>query len=103
MILFQALVPKTARELADQMGLSQPTVGRFVKALHAAGWVTRAADPADARAQLLSPTDKAMRALPRFIRVSNTLFDRAFSGVSAAGISRIAASSEHLRRNLHED
>jgi len=103
MILFQARGPLTARELADRMGLSQPTVGRFVKALHSAGWVSRKADPNDARAVLLSPTKKAMNALPRFIRVSNTLFDRAFAGVSQAGIARIATGSEHLRRNLHDD
>ena len=100
MILFQAREPLTARQLAEHMGLSQVTVGRFVKALHGGGWVSRQADPNDARAMLLRPTPKAMRALPRFIRVSNRLLDRAFAGFGDAAISRIAATTERLRQNL---
>ncbi|MCA9709578.1 MAG: MarR family transcriptional regulator, partial [Myxococcales bacterium] len=75
MELFQARQPLTARELARRQALSQPTVGRFVRALEEQGWVTREADPADARAILIRPTRKARRALPRFIAVSNTLLD----------------------------
>lgn len=100
MILFQERAPMTARQLAARMGLSQVTVGRFVKALHAAGWISRKPCPDDARAVLLSPTAKAMRALPRFIHVSNTLFDRAFADLGDTTIRRIAATTERLRRNL---
>jgi DNA-binding MarR family transcriptional regulator len=100
MLLFQAKAPMTARELAEQMALSEVTVGRFVKALTAAGWTDRRADPADSRRQLVSPTKKAYRALPRFITVSNTLLDEAFAGLSPAQVSRIAAATERLRRNI---
>ena len=47
MVLFQARRPLTARELAEHQGVSQPTVGRFIKALEQQGWVTRDADPND--------------------------------------------------------
>lgn len=103
MILFQERAPMTARQLAERMGLSQVTVGRFVKALHAAGWISRQADPTDARAMLLRPTRKAMRALPRFIQVSNALFDRAFEGFGEGSIRRIAATTERLRANLQPE
>ena len=97
MILFQERGPLTARDLAERMGLSQVTVGRFVKALTAGGWVSRQADPSDARAMLVLPTRKAVRALPRFIRVSNSLLDRAFAGFGEAAVQRIAGTTERLR------
>ena len=100
MVLFQERRPLTARHLAKLMGLSEVTVGRFVKALVAAGWVNREPHPEDSRAMLLRPTRRARRALPRFIRVSNTLLDLAFEGLGAGEIRRIAKTTERLRRNM---
>ena len=100
MVLFQAKRPLRARELASLLVLSEVTVGRFVHALHEAGWVRRDPDPADSRAVLVAPTPKAYRALPRFIAVSNALLDEAFSGFSAAEIATIAGTTERLRRNI---
>ncbi|MBX7082078.1 MAG: MarR family transcriptional regulator [Nannocystaceae bacterium] len=100
MVLFQARAPLRARTLAGELGLSEVTVGRFVHALHDAGWVRREPDPADSRAMLLAPTPKAYRALPRFIAVSNALLDEAFAGFSAHEVSRVAQTTERLRRNI---
>ncbi|MEM9455233.1 MAG: MarR family transcriptional regulator [Myxococcota bacterium] len=100
MVLFQARRPLTARELAEHQGLSQPTVGRFVRALSEQGWVTRQADPDDARAILIRPTRKARCALPRFIAMSNTMLDVAFGDVGEAAMRRIARSTCRLRENL---
>lgn len=102
MVLFQARRPLTARELAEHQGLSQPTIGRFVKALQAEGWVSREADPADARAFLIRPTRKARRLLPRFIAVSNAMLDRAFEGFSVNAIRRVASTTRRLRENLEQ-
>jgi DNA-binding MarR family transcriptional regulator len=103
MLLFQAKASMTARALAQHMALSEVTVGRFVKALEAAGWIDRRADPDDGRRQLVRPTEKAYRALPRFISVSNTLLDEAFAGFTPAEVSRIATTTERLRRNIGGD
>jgi DNA-binding MarR family transcriptional regulator len=100
MILFQERKPLRARELAAALGLSEVTVGRFVHALQAAGWVSRQPDPGDSRAILVAPTPKAYRALPRFIAVSNALLDQAFAGFSADEIERVARTTERLRRNI---
>ena len=100
MVLFQAREPLKARELAGRLGLTEVTVGRFVKALESAGWVRREPDPQDSRARLVRPTRKAYRALPRFIAVSNEMLDTAFEGFSAAEIRRVADTVERLRRNL---
>ena len=103
MVLFQEKRPLTARALADLMAVSEPTVGRFVKALEADGWLEREPHPDDARAWLLRPTRKAYRALPRFIRVSNTLLDRAFTDFSEADVRRVVATGERIRENLREE
>jgi DNA-binding MarR family transcriptional regulator len=100
MLLFQAKAPMTARALAEQMALSEVTVGRFVKALTAAGWTDRRPDPADSRCMLVRPTRKAYRALPRFIEVSNALLDEAFAGFTTSEVDRIAHTTERLRRNI---
>lgn len=100
MVLFQAKRPLRARELAGLLVLSEVTVGRFVHALHEAGWVRRDPDPADSRAVLVAPTPKAYRALPRFIAVSNALLDEAFAGFSADEVATVARTTERLRRNI---
>lgn len=100
MILFQERRPLTARVLAGHMALSEVTVGRFVRALEAAGWVRRDPDPTDHRAMLIRPTKKAYRALPRFIRISNQLLDEVFEGLDESAVRRIARTTERLRRNL---
>jgi DNA-binding MarR family transcriptional regulator len=100
MVLFQQRVPMTARGLAQHMGLSEVTVGRFVKALESAGWIRREPDPADQRALLIRPTSKAYRFLPRFIAVSNAMLDAAFAGFSPDEVARVARTTERLRTNL---
>ena len=82
------------------MGLSEVTVGRFVKALEASGWVRRDPDPSDSRALLVRPTPKARAALPRFIAVSNAMLDDAFAGFSPEDVARIARTTERLRHNI---
>lgn len=103
MVLFQAKKPMRARELAGLLALSEVTVGRFVHALHEAGWVRRDPDPVDSRAVLVAPTPKAYRALPRFIAVSNALLDEAFAGFGDAEIATCASTTERLRRNIVGD
>jgi DNA-binding MarR family transcriptional regulator len=103
MVLFQERRPLTAKQLADLMAISQPTVGRFIHALHRGGWVDRQPDPADSRAVLVKPTRRAFAALPRFIRVSNTVLDQAFAGFSPQRVHRIARTTRQIQDNLEPD
>jgi len=103
MLLFQERKPMTASRLADGMGLSVVTVGRFIKALDQEGWVTRERDPSDSRAILVAPSDKAAAALPRFIEVSNRLLDTAFADFSPAQIAQIGVVTARVRANLEQD
>lgn len=103
MILFQNKSAMTARQIAQQMNLSEVTVGRFVRALESGGWVVREPDPNDSRAILISPSRKAYRAFPRFLRVSNALLEDAFEGFSRKDIERLVSMTERLRENVVED
>jgi DNA-binding MarR family transcriptional regulator len=102
MVLFQHRAPMTARQLARELGLSEVTVGRFVKALEVGGWVERSPDPNDARARLLSPTPQAYDALPRFIEVSNQVLDGAFVGFTDDEVAAFAGLVRRVRENLAE-
>ncbi len=100
MILIARKQPMTARQLADDMELSQVTVGRFLKALERGDWVSRDRDPQDARAILVRPTQKALQALPRFLRVSNDTLDHAFAGFDKEQIREMARIISVVRGNL---
>lgn len=100
MVLFQRREPMTARELADELAVTEVTVGRFVKALDNGGWVARTPDPTDGRAMLLRPTKKAYDALPRFIRVSNTMLDETFAGFTKQEVATLGAIINRVRDNL---
>ncbi|MFT7580998.1 MAG: MarR family transcriptional regulator for hemolysin [Myxococcota bacterium] len=99
-ILYAAKRPLTARALAEALGVSQVTVSRFVSTLEAKGWVRRATDPDDKRARLISLTNMAYTALPRMVRVSNTVFDEAFAGFTRPEVAQLAGLVARIRANL---
>jgi DNA-binding MarR family transcriptional regulator len=100
MILFQEKAPMTARALARQMNLSEVTVGRFVRALESAGWVTREADPKDTRAILIQPSKKAYKAFTRFLGVSNGVLEHAFAGFTKQELDTLVSLVERVRTNV---
>ena len=100
MVLFQAREPIHARRVADEMGVSEATVSRFVRALEATGWVRRERDPNDSRVRTLVPTERAYEALPRFIAVFNQVLDDAFEGFSVAEMKVMADFVGRVHANL---
>jgi DNA-binding MarR family transcriptional regulator len=100
MVLFNARRPLTGAEIARELGISEVTVSRFVRAMRDAGWVERERDPDDARRLLVRPTAQARAALPRFIAVSNTLLDTAFADLDEAACERMAVALEGIRARL---
>jgi DNA-binding MarR family transcriptional regulator len=99
-ILFQEKQPMTARQLARQMNLSEVTVGRFVRALEAAGWLVRTGDPSDSRAILVAPSRKARRAFARFLAVSNAVLEGSFSGFDRAEVHALVDQTGRIVHNL---
>lgn len=94
-ILFQERGPTTAQHLAQRMGMSPVTVGRFVRALEEGGWVKRREDPGDGRAYLVEPTTKARSKLHEFLGISDELMDQAYVGIER---DELASWTRHLER-----
>lgn len=100
MALVNARRPLTGAELARHLGRSEVTVGRFLRALEAGGWVARERDADDSRRILVRPTAQTREALPRFVKVSNALLDRVFEGMSPQEVrslgERLSAVGDRL-------
>ena len=64
-VVFQHLVagPVTIGALAERLGVSQQAASKSVADLERRGYVTRAADPADARARLVALSDRGVAAV----------------------------------------
>ena len=103
MVLFQRRHPLTARQLAGELGVSEVTVGRFVRRLEAGGWVERTRDPDDGRAILLRTTRKARTLLPAFVRLSNQMMDQLFAGFSPDEVAQLQGLLARLQENTQPD
>lgn len=99
-VLFNEARPMSARRIAEKLGISEVTAGRFVHALTEGGWVTRERDPNDARSILISLTEHARQNLPRFAAISNRLLDIAFQGFSEEEIESMHEALRRLASNI---
>ena len=99
-ILFQAQRAMTASEISQRMGLTEVTVGRFIRTLCEAGWLTRHQNPEDRRAWLLRPTQRARENLPTFIEVSNALLDSVFAALSPEEMTTLAEAVARMQERL---
>jgi DNA-binding MarR family transcriptional regulator len=100
MVLFQAKGSMNAKKLAEELGISQVTVGRFIKALKENGWVKWDRDPEDARAILLGLSPKAYEAFPRFVGISNALMDEVFGAFEGPVFEQFAANVARVHQTL---
>jgi DNA-binding MarR family transcriptional regulator len=102
-IILQERRPTTAQRVAEVMGLSAVTVGRFVRALQEGGWVERRDDPSDGRAFLVEPTEKARAHLHEFLEISDDLLDQAYRGVERAELEQWVKRLESIVETLGKD
>ena len=100
MLLFHRREPTRAKILAQEFSVSEVTMGRFVHALEASGWVKRDRDPNDARAWLVSPTPQAYGTLGSLITVSNRMKDEAFRNFEPGEIEAFHAQTRRVVDNL---
>lgn len=103
MVVIQARSPITARRMAEDLGLSEATVSRFIRSLESDGWITRSRDPDDSRRILITATQLARAALPRFILVFNGVFDDVFTGFDREELVMLGRSIHRMLGNLRED
>ena len=95
--------PLTPSELADAERVQRPTATRIVARLEDQGLISRAADPADGRASLISITDEG-RALMAEIRERKDAYLAArLDELDPADVEALGRAADVLERLLEED
>jgi len=83
--------PVRTTTLAEQVGVDPSTMSRHVAVLDQAGYVTRAADPDDGRAQALSLTPAGREVMEKARAARHDLITEALAGWDDADRTRLAA------------
>jgi len=87
--------PRSAADLASEVGLDRSGVTRRASRLEAAGLVRRESDPSDGRATLLTLTDEGERTV-EILR--QRLADNISASLASWPDDEVAAFADHLRR-----
>lgn len=89
-------------ELAERLEVKPITLARLIDRMEAAGWVTRAADPRDRRATLLSLTGKAQPILERIRAHADEALAALTAGISAHEKRALLEALARMKQNLSE-
>src|SRR3954452_7273708 len=94
--------PLTPSELASIERIQRPTATRVIARLEEAGWISRAADPADGRSSLVSITAEG-RALLEAVRANKDAFlARRLDALDRDDRAALERATEILERVLGE-
>lgn len=88
--------------VADRLRIAPSTVSNLVKTMVASGLVERAADRADQRAVVLTPTPAALDLLDRYDRASTAALQGALAALPAADRAALRDALPVLRRLVRE-
>jgi DNA-binding MarR family transcriptional regulator len=95
--------PLTPSELADRERVRRPSATRIVGALEDLGLVTRAGDPSDRRASLVSATAAGKELLRRLRTRKNAYLARRIRDLEATELAALESATAVLERLLEED
>lgn len=87
-------------ELANELGIQKPTLGKLVERLEAKGWVERRPDPADARAKRLYLADGAAPILEEMYAQADDVLEGIFDGLTGEDAARLNATLARIKDNL---
>jgi MarR family transcriptional regulator, transcriptional regulator for hemolysin len=90
----------TQTELATELEIEKPTLGKLVERLEAKGWVERRADASDARSKRLFLTPAARPLLEEMAQRADEVIEGVFAGISAAESARLRDTLSHIKDNL---
>jgi DNA-binding MarR family transcriptional regulator len=93
--------PARISQLAERIGLDVSTTSRKVAELEASGLVTRAHDPEDRRAAVVSPTPRAEDLVARLREARRRAFGQMLAGWEADDRARLADLLERLVEDIH--
>ena len=89
-------------ELADRIGVEQPTLGRILRDLEAEGLVERAAGSADRRAKVIRLTAAAKPVMKQINRIAETVRARLLHGIDPRDLTVCMAVFAQILANLDE-
>jgi DNA-binding MarR family transcriptional regulator len=95
--------PQRVARLAASLGLDGSTVTRQLAALDANGWVTRTADPGDARVTVVTATDAGLAAMSALRDFRTERVARLFADWSATEQAELGAVLGHLNQVLERN
>ena len=90
----------TQTELATELEIEKPTLGKLIERLEAKGWVERRADANDARSKLVYLTPAAGPVLQQMHSEAEEVVAGIFAGVSADDAARLHEMLDHIKDNL---
>ncbi|MGY1619696.1 MarR family winged helix-turn-helix transcriptional regulator [Geodermatophilus sp. SYSU D00691] len=95
--------PGSHRELAEAMGIRQPTLTHHLDGMERAGLVTRAADPGNRRVQRIALTDAGEQLFLRLRRAAAAFDGRLKAGLDDDEVAELRRLLAHLVENSQPD
>lgn len=90
----------TQTELAVELEIEKPTLGKLIERLEAKGWVERRADANDARSKRLFLTPAARPLLDEMSQRADEVIDGVFAGIGKAESDRLRDTLTRIKDNL---
>lgn len=90
----------TQTELAAELEIEKPTLGRLVDRLQANDWVERRADENDARTKRIFLTARAQPVLKKMYSLADDVLDGSLAGLTREQADQLLQSLLHVKSNL---
>ena len=90
----------TQTELAAELEIEKPTLGRLIDRLQANDWVERRVDESDARTKRVFLTSRAQPVLQEMFSLADDVLDSAFAGLTQKDAKQLLQSLLHIKTNL---
>lgn len=90
----------TQTELATELEIEKPTLGRLIDRLQANNWVERRADENDARTKRVFLTARAQPVLAKMYVLADDVLDAALAGLTPEGAEQLEQALLHVKSNL---
>lgn len=90
----------TQTELATELEIEKPTLGKLIERLESKGWVERRADENDARSKRLFLTAAARPLLTEMAGLADEVIEGVFAGIGADESAQLRETLSRVKGNL---
>ena len=90
----------TQTELAVELEIEKPTLGKLIERLEAKGWVEKQPDAHDARSKRLFLTAASRPVVDEMYELADDVIDGIFAGLSSADSAHLYETLTHIKGNL---